>query len=269
METLCTTESRERGRATRALRLAADARLCHLRRTFARRGSVLHALRRRPVGRRTRGTPAPPRTSPAAQESTEVEWLQVLEGSTFMLSDHRGDVMGGSIAGTVPRGHAAPLAVRAARSGDSRPAVLTSNSVDHFSAAFFMTNNELPGIPPHTISVQRYRYIGNGLTEVIVLTNHRGEPVIAPGPAERAAPTSPTCSRSRTCASASAASSASRTISEQLDHRLQRTTTATSARRRAIALDRAGDARRRGLRLGRADRAPRRRGRPGCRSRWA
>jgi hypothetical protein len=26
-------------------------------------------------------------------------WLQVLEGSTFMLSDHRGDVTGGSIAG--------------------------------------------------------------------------------------------------------------------------------------------------------------------------
>ena len=40
-----------------------------------------------------------PENIPGGQESTEVEWLQVLEGSTFMLSDHRGDVMGGSIAG--------------------------------------------------------------------------------------------------------------------------------------------------------------------------
>jgi len=46
-----------------------------------------------------------PAASPApenilgGQESTEVEWLQVLDGSTFMLSDRRGDVMGGSIAG--------------------------------------------------------------------------------------------------------------------------------------------------------------------------
>jgi hypothetical protein len=34
--------------------------------------------------------------------------------------------------------------------GDTKPAVLTSNSVDHFSAAFFMTNNEMPGVSDST-----------------------------------------------------------------------------------------------------------------------
>ncbi|MGH2590237.1 MAG: amylo-alpha-1,6-glucosidase [Actinomycetota bacterium] len=120
-----------------------------------------------------------PENIPGGQESTEVEWLQVLEGSTFMLSDHRGDVMGGSIAGMFHE-DTRHLSRFVLRIGDGRPAVLTSNSVDHFSAAFFMTNNELPGIPPHSLSIQRYRYIGNGLTEVVVITNHGTDPVTLP-----------------------------------------------------------------------------------------
>jgi glycogen debranching enzyme len=120
-----------------------------------------------------------PENIPGGQESTEVEWLQVLEGSTFMLSDHRGDVMGGSIAGMFHE-DTRHLSRFVLRIGDGRPAVLTSNSVDHFSAAFFMTNNELPDIPPHSLSIQRYRYIGNGLTEVIVITNHGTQPVTLP-----------------------------------------------------------------------------------------
>jgi len=116
-----------------------------------------------------------PENIPGGQDSTEVEWLQVLEGSTFMLSDHRGDVTAGSIAGLFHEDtrHLSRFVLRI--SGE-RPSVLTSNSIDHFSAAFFMTNNELPEIPAHTMSIQRYRYIGQGLTEVIVVTNHRNEP---------------------------------------------------------------------------------------------
>jgi hypothetical protein len=77
-----------------------------------------------------------PENIPGGQESTEVEWLQVLEGSTFMLSDHRGDVMGGSIAGMFHEDtrHISRFVLHV---GDTRPAVLTSNSLDHFSAAFF------------------------------------------------------------------------------------------------------------------------------------
>jgi glycogen debranching enzyme len=116
---------------------------------------------------------------PGGKESAEVEWLQVLEGSTFMLSDHRGDVIAGSIAGLFHEDtrHLSKFVLRV---GDGRAAVLTSKSVDHFSAAFFMTNNEMPGIPPHSLSIQRYRYIGNGLTEVVVVTNHLSKPVSLP-----------------------------------------------------------------------------------------
>jgi glycogen debranching enzyme len=121
------------------------------------------------------GGPAP-ESIPGGQESTEVEWLQVLEGSTFMLSDPRGDVVGGSIAGLFHE-DTRHLSKFMLKIGGDRPSVLTSKSVDHFSAAFFMTNNELPGVPAHSTSIQRYRYIGNGLTEVIVLTNHANEPI--------------------------------------------------------------------------------------------
>jgi len=116
-----------------------------------------------------------PENIPGGQESTEVEWLQVLEGSTFMLSDHRGDVLGGSIAGLFHEDtrHLSRFVLRVS---GGRPSVLTSNSIDHYSAAFFMTNNELPGIPAHTMSIQRYRYVGQGLTEVVVVTNHRNDP---------------------------------------------------------------------------------------------
>jgi hypothetical protein len=66
-----------------------------------------------------------------------------------MLSDHRGDVMGGSIAGMFHEDtrHISRFVLHV---GDTKPAVLTSNSVDHFSAAFFMTNNEMPGVSDST-----------------------------------------------------------------------------------------------------------------------
>lgn len=52
----------------------------------------------------------------------------MLEGSTFMLSDHRGDVMGGSIAGMFHEDtrHISRFVLHV---GDTRPAALTSNSV--------------------------------------------------------------------------------------------------------------------------------------------
>ena len=36
---------------------------------------------------------------PEAGESPEVSWVQILRGSTFMLSDNHGDVVGGSLGG--------------------------------------------------------------------------------------------------------------------------------------------------------------------------
>jgi glycogen debranching enzyme len=108
--------------------------------------------------------------------SGEAEWSQVLEGSTFMLSDPRGDVLEGSIAGLFHE-DTRYLSRFALTVGGVRPALLSSGSPNYYSAAFYMTNPELPGIPEHSLSIQRFRSVGGGLTEVVVVHNHLNETV--------------------------------------------------------------------------------------------
>ena len=114
-----------------------------------------------------------------ADGGADEEWLHVLWGSTFMLSDQRGDVPLGSVAGLFHEDtrHLSTFALRVA---EQRPNLLTSDAVDHTSAAFFMTNRELPDVPAHSLSIQRYRSIGDGVSEVIVITNHHDRPVTVP-----------------------------------------------------------------------------------------
>jgi glycogen debranching enzyme len=100
----------------------------------------------------------------------------VLEGQTFMYSDAAGDVPGGSIGGLVHDDtrflnrweltiNGAPLLV------------LGSEMVDPYSAAFFLTNPDLPGIMANTVGVRRQRFVGDGLHERIDLESFADEPV--------------------------------------------------------------------------------------------
>ncbi len=102
--------------------------------------------------------------------------ISILEGSTFMVSDSIGDVPGGSVAGLfhddtrfVSRWE---LSI-----GGRRPSLLTSDTVDYYSAAFYLTNPELPDIPAHSLSLQRFRFVGDGLHEKLSVRNHRNEEV--------------------------------------------------------------------------------------------
>ena len=97
--------------------------------------------------------------------------LAVLEGRTFMYSDPVGDVPPGSIGGLV---HADTrfLSEWVLTINGGRLLALRSRVVDHYSAAFFLTNDELPGLPANTIGVRRLRFVGGGLHERIELQNH-------------------------------------------------------------------------------------------------
>ncbi|HEX9824234.1 MAG TPA: glycogen debranching N-terminal domain-containing protein [Actinomycetota bacterium] len=102
--------------------------------------------------------------------------IQVLEGSTFMLSDQRGDVREGTVGGLYHEDtrHLSRWSLTIA---GVEPVVLTSDEVDYYSAAFFMTNPDLEGIPARSLTIQRHRFVGDGVRETIRVRNHLREPV--------------------------------------------------------------------------------------------
>jgi glycogen debranching enzyme len=102
--------------------------------------------------------------------------IQVLEGSTFMLSDSLGDVHPGSVAGLYHEDTRHLNRFVLTINGAS-PVVLTSGEVDYYSASFFTTNPVLDGIPPKSLTIRRHRFVGDGLRETIRVRNHLREPI--------------------------------------------------------------------------------------------
>jgi len=113
---------------------------------------------------------------PEGGQDLEFEPIEVLEGSSFMLSDRRGDVTEGSIAGFFHE-DTRYLNRFLLTVGGRPPTVLTSGGVDYYSAAFYMTNPGLDGIAERTLSISRYRFVGEGLRERIHVQSHSTEPV--------------------------------------------------------------------------------------------
>jgi glycogen debranching enzyme len=102
--------------------------------------------------------------------------LAVLEGRSFMLSDSIGDVPGGTIGGLV-HGDTRFLSKWVLTVNGARLLALRSQVVDHYSAAFFLTNPELPGLPANSLAIRRLRFVGNGLHEQIRLQSFLNTPV--------------------------------------------------------------------------------------------
>jgi glycogen debranching enzyme len=102
--------------------------------------------------------------------------IAILEGRTFMYSDTRGDVPSGSVGGLLHDD--TRFISRWELTLDGQPlSVLKSQVVDYYSAAFFLTNPDLPGIRANTLTVRRLRFVGGGLHEQIVVANAASEPV--------------------------------------------------------------------------------------------
>src|SRR4051794_34233626 len=101
--------------------------------------------------------------------------LAVLEGRSFMYSDSVGDVPAETIGGLV-HGDTRFLSKWVLTVNGSRLLALRSRVVDHYSAAFFLTNPELPGLPANALAVRRLRFVGNGLHEQIRLQSFLNTP---------------------------------------------------------------------------------------------
>ncbi len=102
--------------------------------------------------------------------------LAVLQGRSFMLSDSVGDVPGGTIGGLV-HGDTRFLSKWVLTVNGARLLVLRSRVVDYYSAAFFLTNPDLPGLPANSLALRRLRFVGNGLHERILLQSFLNTPV--------------------------------------------------------------------------------------------
>jgi glycogen debranching enzyme len=96
--------------------------------------------------------------------------LTILEGSTFCVSDDRGDIaepVMGLFANDTRFLSRWVLTIN-----DARPLILSSDKVDYFSAAFFLRNPVVGDLGPDELSVGRDRFVGDGMQEHIVVQNH-------------------------------------------------------------------------------------------------
>ena len=102
--------------------------------------------------------------------------IAILEGRTFLYSDAVGDVTKGSIGGLI---HADTrfLDQWLLTVDGERLLALRSGTVDHYSAAFFLTNPQMAGLAPNTLGIRRLRFVGDGLHERIEVSNYVEKPV--------------------------------------------------------------------------------------------
>jgi glycogen debranching enzyme len=96
--------------------------------------------------------------------------LTILEGSTFCLSDDRGDLDGpttGLFAADTRFLSRWVLTINGAR-----PLLLSSNKVEYFSAAFYLRNPLAGGLGQDELSIARERFIGDGMQDHVLVQNH-------------------------------------------------------------------------------------------------
>ncbi len=101
--------------------------------------------------------------------------LTVLEGSTFCICDEIGD-LDGKTSGLFAE-DTRFLSRLELRIGGARPLLLSSGKVEHFSAAFYLRNPVVPGLPQDTLSIARERFVGTGMQDHLILRNETAEPL--------------------------------------------------------------------------------------------
>jgi glycogen debranching enzyme len=99
--------------------------------------------------------------------------LTILEGSTFCLSDERGDIVE-ETSGFFAR-DTRFLSRLVLRLDGHRPLLLSSGRTDHFAASFFLRNANADTLPHDALSVSRERFVTSGLRERIAVRNESME----------------------------------------------------------------------------------------------
>jgi len=101
--------------------------------------------------------------------------LTILDGSTFCISDDRGDVESAT-TGFFAEDMRYLSLLRLTVNGE-RPLLLSSRRVEYFSAAFYMRNPLAGGLPQDSLMIVRRRFVGDALQDHLELTNESGQPL--------------------------------------------------------------------------------------------
>ena len=101
--------------------------------------------------------------------------LTILEGSTFCVSDERGDIAD-PVMGLFAE-DTRFLSRWILTINGERPLQLSSDKVEYYSAAFYLRNPVAGGLEQDVLSIGRDRFIGDGMQEHIVVVNHAPHPV--------------------------------------------------------------------------------------------
>ncbi|HJU47435.1 MAG TPA: glycogen debranching N-terminal domain-containing protein [Gaiellaceae bacterium] len=105
--------------------------------------------------------------------------LTILEGSTFCISDTSGDI-GGGTAGLFAA-DTRFLSRLLLRLDGKAPLLLSSGTVEYFSAAFFLRNDITSRLGQDAVSIDRRRFIGaSGMAESLLIRNEGAEEVSFP-----------------------------------------------------------------------------------------
>jgi glycogen debranching enzyme len=96
--------------------------------------------------------------------------LTILEGSTFCVSDERGDITDATMG--LFAADTRFLSRWLLTVNGARPLLLSSDKVEYFSAAFFLRNPVTGELGYDDLSIARERFVGDGMQESIVIKNH-------------------------------------------------------------------------------------------------
>jgi glycogen debranching enzyme len=99
--------------------------------------------------------------------------LTILEGSTFCICDEIGD-LDGRTSGLFAEDTRFLSRLELTVDG-RRPLLLSSGKVEYFSAAFYLRNPVVPGLPQDAVSIARERFVGDGMQDHLVVRNEGGE----------------------------------------------------------------------------------------------
>src|SRR5947208_13317887 len=99
--------------------------------------------------------------------------LRILEGSTFCICDELGD-LGRDVEGLYTEDTRFLSMLKLTVNG-KRPLLLSSDRIEYFSAAFFMRNPLVAGLPPDVLSIRRERFVGDGMQDSFMVQNQSME----------------------------------------------------------------------------------------------
>lgn len=103
--------------------------------------------------------------------------VAILEGSTFVVSDRRGDVEGSpSETQGLFVDDTRFLSRWVLTVNGTRPAVLSTDDVEYFEAQFFLAPSTGTIYVDADLSIMRQRTVARGFTETIAVSNHAGKP---------------------------------------------------------------------------------------------